>query len=91
VLNPLVHDHLNYCPNNHHPRTGEIRHTFSFLVDNLPSNFICHSNSPDRTLETFRELLRNKRKKKEKKRTTKIIRKNNELPIFNFSSFFCSP
>jgi hypothetical protein len=73
--NPLVHDHQNYHP-----------HNFSISDPNLRDNFIHNSNSRDSSTEEFLELLR-RQKKKIKKRTTKIIRKENGFPIFNFSSF----
>jgi hypothetical protein len=58
----------NYHPNNQaSTTTGQIPHSFSFLDENFRNNFIQHSNSPDNTLEEFRELLRRKKKKKEKK------------------------
>jgi hypothetical protein len=66
--NPLRSDNIIHRTNHENSSIPPIRHSFSFLDDNLRNNFTQHPNLPLTPIEEFRQALRIQRKKKKKKK-----------------------
>jgi hypothetical protein len=65
LLHPPTQGNIIHRPNHQNSNPPPVRHSFSFLDDNLRNDFIQHPNSSENILEHFRELLRIQKKKKE--------------------------
>jgi hypothetical protein len=56
--NPLRSNNIIHPPNHQNSSLPPVRHSVSFLDDNLRNNFIQHPNTPLTPLEEFRQALK---------------------------------